>query len=361
MRSGPRDVSRDLRRSHVGLTRVASAFPAKLGPRFFAKPMPRNVRRKVRFRRPLVRNGDGTVAHVAVPSDGHAKRFAVTSLVTGNVVLEETGSRHSSQGRGPRKWMSGLRDAEFARERCDGPCPWLRALFLRPSSAAKPGKNRSAPDGGRRKARFGMTRAGTAVPIKLEEVRKMVFTAEVTPPDGGGRYWKTPHPMEMHELVPALQALGCTQDDIRHAIEKLGQQHYRQMAALTEPVLREALQGTRKLPPQTPWAEAWLGYALYSSQTPLSLEEVFDSADFINHAIPSPDVVAWAFLRLRERGWLEVQGDAYGLTEEGRLAMGTVVNEGVVGRLEKWMSANPPPATVSWIRRYVEEKRSKGT
>jgi hypothetical protein len=198
------------------------------------------------------------------------------------------------------------------------------------------------------------------MPIKIEEVGKMGFTAEVTPPDGGGRYWKTPHPMDMQELIPALKALGCTQDDIRHAFDELGEEHYRRMAALTEPVVEGALAGACEIPPQRPGTEAWLGYALYYYSKPISLREVIESADAVNHLIPNPDEVAWAFLRLRERGWLIVQENMYGLTEEGRLAIGSIVNEGVVERLDKWISANPSPATITWIRSYVEEKRTKG-
>src|SRR3990172_3298751 len=199
------------------------------------------------------------------------------------------------------------------------------------------------------------------MPIRIEEVRKMVYTAEVTPPDGGGRHWKTPHPMDMRELIPALKALGCTEDDIRRAFEQLGERQYRRMAELTGPVVRDALAGARELPPQRPFTEAWLGYALYSYERLLTLEEVIETADSINHLIPTPDEVAWAFVRLKERRWLAVQGDLYGLTEEGRLAIGTIVNEGVVERLEKWISENPSPATVTWTRRYVEEKQGDRT
>lgn len=199
------------------------------------------------------------------------------------------------------------------------------------------------------------------MPIRIDEVRKMVYTAEVTPPEGGGHYWKTPHPMDMRELIPTLKALGCTGEDIRRAFEELGERQYRRMAELTEPVVRDALAGVREVPPQPPSTEAWLGYTVYYYERLLSLEEVIETADSVNHLIPTPDDVAWAFVRLRERGWLAVQGDLYGLTEEGRMAIGTIVNEGVVERLENWISANPSPTTITWIRRYVKEKHGDST
>lgn len=197
------------------------------------------------------------------------------------------------------------------------------------------------------------------MPIKIEEVAKMVYTAEVTPPSGGGSYWKTPHPMEIRELIPALQALGCSKEDIDHAFEDLGAAQYRQMAALTEPVLQEALAGTRSIPPQPVYTEAWMGYSLYFSKEPVSLVDFFDTADYINHAIPTPEVVAWGFLKLKERGWLEVRGDKYGLTEEGRMVIGMQVNHGAVERVAKWMSEHPAPETETWVRRFLEKRRAK--
>lgn len=141
--------------------------------------------------------------------------------------------------------------------------------------------------------------------------------------------------------------------------ERLRFDSYRQWANAIGPGLKAALAGERYVPRQPPFSEAWLGYALYYYSRLLTLEEIIESADAINHAIPNPDEVAWAFLQLRERGWLAAQGELYGLTEEGRLAIGMIVNEGDVERLEQWLSANPSPATVTWIRRSVEKKQGK--
>lgn len=199
------------------------------------------------------------------------------------------------------------------------------------------------------------------MPIKIVREGDL-YAAEVTPPQGA---WRSSHPLPNDELGRKLLSLGCDPAEIRHALLEAGVEpfthEYRELAEKARPHLLAALAGRRKVRTQRPFTEAWLGYALYYYSRPLSLWEVIESADSVNHLIPDPDEIAWAFLRLRARGWLAVQGDTYGLTEEGRLAMGTIVNEGVVERLEKWISANPSPATVTWIRRYVEKKRENPT
>src|SRR3990172_7021943 len=125
-------------------------------------------------------------------------------------------------------------------------------------------------------------------------------------------------------------------------------QSYRQWAEEVAPELQAALAGEREVPPQPPFAEGWLADALFYYERPLSLEEVIESADAINHAIPNPEEIAWAFLRLRRRGWLLVEEDLYGLTGEGRRAIEGIVTQGEapwrVGRIEAWISTHPPPA-----------------
>jgi hypothetical protein len=122
---------------------------------------------------------------------------------------------------------------------------------------------------------------------------------------------------------------------------------YRQWAEEILPGLRAALAGGRAVPPQTTFSEAWLTDALFYYERPLSLEEVIESADAINHGIPNPDEIAWAFLRLRKRGWFVIEGDQYGLTAEGRRAIEVIVTQDKlswrVGRLQEWFSAHPPP------------------
>jgi hypothetical protein len=103
---------------------------------------------------------------------------------------------------------------------------------------------------------------------------------------------------------------------------------YRQWAEAIMPRLRAALAGEYEVVPQPPFAEAWLAFALFCYERPLSLEETIESADAIEHGIPNPDEVAWAFLRLKKRGWLAERGNLYGLTVEGRRAIEEVVGEG---------------------------------
>lgn len=124
-------------------------------------------------------------------------------------------------------------------------------------------------------------------------------------------------------------------------------ENYRDMADPIRPVLKSALAGEREVLPQKPFVEAWLGYALHCYGRLQTLEEVIASADAINHAIPNADEIAWAFLRLRRRGWLLIKDDSYGFTPKGRREIDSVVR-GVTYHhsfevLERWILNHPPP------------------
>lgn len=49
--------------------------------------------------------------------------------------------------------------------------------------------------------------------IEIKKVNDL-FSAKVTPPHGGGRYWETKEPMELSELIKELRSLGCHVVDI---------------------------------------------------------------------------------------------------------------------------------------------------
>lgn len=110
--------------------------------------------------------------------------------------------------------------------------------------------------------------------------------------------------------------------------------------------VRNALDGTRRIPPQRDFSVAWLTYALYVMPTDLTwFEEYVAEADGLNHAVPTEDEVAWTFLQLKGRGWLQDKGDAYALTVEGRTAVEEIVGgvgtrEGIK-KLEKWFASHP--------------------
>ena len=171
------------------------------------------------------------------------------------------------------------------------------------------------------------------------------YIAEVTPPDG---QWRTPYPMSVEELAVALKNIGCGRKASGDAFQEALLQSYRPMADEFSPQIRAALNRERDVPRQEPFSEAWLAYALYYYSRPLSLWEVLESADAINHLIPNPDEIAWAFLNLRKRGWLVVEGELYGLTPEGRRAIDAIVAQGHAPRpvlsLEEWITAHPPPS-----------------
>src|SRR2546425_9941388 len=71
------------------------------------------------------------------------------------------------------------------------------------------------------------------------------------------------------------------------------------------------------------------------------------------------DDVASAFLCLRKRGWLSVQGNKYGLTGEGRLAINTIVAQGSLERLNGWISSHPPSRRVTSTDVFLALGKSK--
>jgi hypothetical protein len=124
--------------------------------------------------------------------------------------------------------------------------------------------------------------------------------------------------------------------------ENLVFEHYHEYAEKINPIVRAALAGELKIEGQKQRSEAWLGLALFGSKGLVPLEEVVASADAINHLIPSPNEVAWAFLCLKKRGWLAIERDSYGLTSEGRRAIDTILSQDHFERLTEWILNNPP-------------------
>ncbi len=102
-------------------------------------------------------------------------------------------------------------------------------------------------------------------------------------------------------------------------------------------------------PPDSASEETVLAYALYLNESPISLAKVLEEMDAINIGVPNADLLGAAFLRLRRRGWLKIEGeDAFGLTLEARRFMDTLVQRrsymgGPDDRLRGWMTMNPPP------------------
>lgn len=112
------------------------------------------------------------------------------------------------------------------------------------------------------------------------------------------------------------------------------------------PTLRAAFAGEYEVPPQRTVAEPLIAYALFIDNSPESIAKVVDTADYIWRLVPTADELAWAFVQLKSRGWLLVQGNLYGLTAEGESAIASVVGEDgdqfkKIKRLEAWTSVHP--------------------
>jgi hypothetical protein len=191
------------------------------------------------------------------------------------------------------------------------------------------------------------------MPIKIVMEGDDLYTAEVTSPHGT---WKWPHPLPSVELDSKLIRLRHNTLEIDRAFQEVGvvitpEITYRYAAKVTRPFLQAALAGERNVPEQKPFTEAWLADALIYDEA-YSLERVIAMADAVNRSIPNYDEISWAFLRLRRREWLAIEGDMYGLTLEGRLAIQDILSKGGDSKdqkiLEKWLSNNPPPGDKKW-------------
>jgi hypothetical protein len=124
---------------------------------------------------------------------------------------------------------------------------------------------------------------------------------------------------------------------------------YRKHAESMIGPLNEIWSGRRQItmPPKPDFCEAWITYSLYwqESDSPVPLELVLASADFANVTEPEAGELGWAFVKLRQRGWLLDSGPAYGLTKEGRSVIDGIVrgrssNEGIK-LVEDWISRHP--------------------
>jgi hypothetical protein len=174
-------------------------------------------------------------------------------------------------------------------------------------------------------------------------------------------------------LEGELFRMGCDVLEIKRAFQEVGVIHtsdakYNYVAQITRPFLQAALAGEREVPEQEPIAEAWLAVALFNNEGLRSLKDIIWTADAIEHSIPNYDETSWAFLRLRRRGWLAIDGEMYDLTPEGRRAVNEIVDRGEsfwldwdyeqwkkngrpvlpkrtrpIKKLEEWISENPPP------------------
>lgn len=113
--------------------------------------------------------------------------------------------------------------------------------------------------------------------------------------------------------------------------------------------VREALSGTKTVAPQSAFSVAWVTESLYELKRG-SLNELCSVADSINHTVPNPDEIAWSFLQLRAKGWLEVYeddyfGNEYALANRGRKAVdeicgGEKMDRSKVSKLEQWFESN---------------------
>ena len=171
-----------------------------------------------------------------------------------------------------------------------------------------------------------------------------LWVAEVTPPEG---QWKSSRPMPIGPLIKELRSIGCRQEDINLALRethliKREQDCNEQML----PKLRQALAGTYEIPQQEPNEEGIIAYVLFERGCPLSIWEISDAYDYLNRVGMTPDVLAWAFVRMNARGWLAEHGTLFGLTADSRKIIAEIVGEGSISdkmsRLVEWTQTNPP-------------------
>jgi len=130
-------------------------------------------------------------------------------------------------------------------------------------------------------------------------------------------------------------------DSVERALEV-----YSQWSRQIAPYVQAALAGKVQVPRQTVSAEVWLTFALYWEGSKKTLENLVRDADVVGHSLPSAEEIAWTLLSLRNRGWLSIQGDLYGLTSEGMRTVESVLDKGSLKertqRLTAWLSSHSP-------------------
>ena len=141
------------------------------------------------------------------------------------------------------------------------------------------------------------------------------------------------------------------QEPIEDYMEKARQQ-YREEAEKAEPFVKAALSDDKRVLLKQPFAESegWLTYTLYWLKSPMPLEGFIGMADALNHTLAAKEEIAWTFVQLRNRGWLLVDGDKYGLTSEARRIVSDIIGAyernpvEQTRRLDEWFKKNPPLA-----------------
>lgn len=152
--------------------------------------------------------------------------------------------------------------------------------------------------------------------------------------------WMSEHPLRGEDRVENLR-------NETKVFAENSESEYRRLEKEYLPLLQAALAGEREVPPSRRIKEVLFAYALYRRDGMRSLWEVIKSADDLFIRIPDYDELSWAFLRLRRRGWLIVDGEKFGLTSEGRRIIQDIKSRNKEMHwwepLEKWMSEHPMP------------------
>lgn len=134
-------------------------------------------------------------------------------------------------------------------------------------------------------------------------------------------------------------------NDLKETVER-ALATYRERSRQVAPYVQAAVAGKIQVPPQSLSSEVWLTYALYWEGSKKTLEELIRDADVVGHSLPSAKEIAWTLLSLRNRGWLSIQGELFGLTPEGMQTIKTVVATGNLReryqRLTTWISSHSP-------------------
>lgn len=132
------------------------------------------------------------------------------------------------------------------------------------------------------------------------------------------------------------------------------------------PQVKAALGGTRKVPAQSEWVEAWLTYTIYYSRDrdSVTIQDLLYVADCLSKELPTSDEVSWAILQLMKRGWLFDKDGSYGLTPQARGQIEEIIVDGLdvwddMHKLEAWMSGHPAGTDSADGNRTGDARRKK--
>jgi len=172
---------------------------------------------------------------------------------------------------------------------------------------------------------LGLCRYGIYLRINLEPTLKRILGIQIDPPKK--RFGFPKKPLGLLGLDKSIEVRQWSPEEYWDAMLAQYRKHAREML----PQIRASLSGGQPIVMPTE-PVIWEALAIHSlfwqgSDSPVSLEYILASADFINVGGPKVNELAWGLWQLKKRNWLVEREDGYALTKEGLNSVEAIIGQ----------------------------------